>query len=357
MVSRTQLGNTCRECMYAKWSTGVSGRFLWQTSSMFLGSSRPSAFCVHERRRDFQWFRPARFWTCLVAIRLPTNLAATWESIVGRDWVAPPFMDPVSEVVSTSVSVSSIVSWCETDEATTNSPFTHLRNRRTMHHRVLAAMPHKTSPAPTSCWRLETTALLFPALLSQRGLLGQEARCRQTSDRNRCFCSSFRCVAPTRTGSWTGAEVRGRLCAVDHEVTAPIEAKILEAYDTFLRSERSWRGYCVGCILDAYHDLMFHYSRQYWAIQHQADVRARFEQLERLRREGLVKSGAIARASVVDGDAPTRDDMGSTDRIIRRPKRQHKVAGYSLCLAGRTTHAAAPKTDALSRCGAGASLE
>ena len=29
-----------------------------------------------------------------------------------------------------------------------------------------------------------------------------------------------------------------------------------------------------------------------WAIQHQADVRARLEQLERLRRKGLLSSGA-----------------------------------------------------------------
>ena len=62
--------------------------------------------------------------------------------------------------------------------------------------------------------------------------------------------------------------------------------------------------------------------------------------------------------------------MSSPDRIVRPPKRQrhqHSVgengsldtitSGYSLCPAGRTTHAvtAAPKTDALSRCGAGAS--
>ena len=98
--------------------------------------------------------------------------------------------------------------------------------------------------------------------------------------------------------------------------------------------------------------LMFHYSRRYgqivWAIQYQADVRARLEQLERLCREGaaeaslipnhafcptrprewcfrqlvdesaglwrreledpggLVKSGATTLASVVEGDAPVK---------------------------------------------------
>ena len=54
------------------------------------------------------------------------------------------------------------------DEATTNSPFTHLRIQGKIHQRV-AAMLHDTSPAPIPFWLLEIHALPFRALLSQRG--------------------------------------------------------------------------------------------------------------------------------------------------------------------------------------------
>ena len=87
---------------------------------------------------------------------------------------------------------------------------------------------------------------------------------------------------------------------------------------------------------------------------------------------GLVWSnwGSCAGLSLVGDTLSRGDNMSSPDRVVRPPKRQrhqHSVgdngflntitSGYSLCPAGRTTHAvtAAPKTDALSRCGAGAS--
>ena len=172
---------------------------------------------MNEDERDFHWIRPTRFWTCLVVITLPTTMAATWESIVGRDWVSPSFMESFDQVGLCRRKLHRLVVRNGRNHDR-HCPFTRLRNRRTMHHRVLAAMLQKTSPKPTSCWRLEAIALPFPALLSQRGLFGaggaHHVRCRQTSDRNRCYCSSCSCVAPTRTGSWTGAEVRGRFCAI-----------------------------------------------------------------------------------------------------------------------------------------------
>ena len=71
----------------------------------------------------------------------------------------PSFMDPSPEVVSTYVDVSSIASWCEMDEASTNSLFKHLGIRRDMHPRVLATMPQETLTAQISSWRLENDAL------------------------------------------------------------------------------------------------------------------------------------------------------------------------------------------------------
>ena len=70
--------------------------------------------------------------------------------------------------------------------------------------------------------------------------------------------------------------------------------------------KQSWRLYRAGCIMlaqvsvstiYAYRDLMFHYSRRcgqvVWAIQHQADVRARLEQLERLSRESAAEASLV----------------------------------------------------------------
>ena len=168
--------------------------------------------------------------------------------------------------------------------------------------------------------------------------------------------------------------------------------------------EQSWRLHRAGCImlaqvsvstLDAYRDLMFHYSRRYdqvvWAIQYQADVRARLEQLERLSRKGaaeaslipnhafcstkpwewcfqqsvdesagfwrrlscLVKSGATTLASVVEGDAPVKgDNLSAFGRILRggplpkaRPKRQRhqdNAGGDGLLATNRTGYSLCP---------------
>ena len=70
--------------------------------------------------------------------------------------------------------------------------------------------------------------------------------------------------------------------------------------------EQSWRVYRAGCIildqvsvsaLDAYRDLLCHDPRQYgqaaWAIQYQADVWARLEQLERLRRKEAMEASLV----------------------------------------------------------------
>ena len=74
--------------------------------------------------------------------------------------------------------------------------------------------------------------------------------------------------------------------------TASGHLKSVELYGPgdFETWEQSWRVYRAGCImldqvsvsaLDAYRDLMYHYSRRYGqaalAIQYQADVRARLE--------------------------------------------------------------------------------
>ena len=87
--------------------------------------------------------------------------------------------------------------------------------------------------------------------------------------------------------------------------TASGQLKSVESYGPggFETWEQSWRVYRAGCIMvdqvsvstfDAYLGLMFHYSRRYgqaaWAIQYQADARARLEQLERLRRKGAAEA-------------------------------------------------------------------
>ena len=205
---------------------------------MFLGSSRPSTLCAHERRRDFHCFRRPDFgraWLqlgCRPPWRQPGSPSWVETRLLRLLWIRCP------KVVSTSVDVGSIVSWCETNEATTNSPFTHLRNRRTMHHRVFTAMLHKTSPAPTSCWRLETAALPFPALLSQRGLLGQEARimCGVVKHQTEIVATAAFAAALRQQELEVGLAQKSEASSVqspdDREVTVPIEDQILEAYDT-----------------------------------------------------------------------------------------------------------------------------
>ena len=81
-------------------------------------------------------------------------------------------MDPSPEVGSTFVDTSPVVSWCEMDEATTNS--THLEIRDMP--RGLAAMLRETF-THVSSRRLETNALPSPALSSQgRGVSVHAAR-------------------------------------------------------------------------------------------------------------------------------------------------------------------------------------
>ena len=93
----------------------------------------------------------------------------------------PFVMDPSPDVASTFVDVNSNVTWCEMDEATTNSLFKHLGLRREMHPRVLAAMPQESLTAHISSWRLENDALPSPAQVSQEGLLGHAARAVSSS--------------------------------------------------------------------------------------------------------------------------------------------------------------------------------
>ena len=78
-------------------------------------------------------------------------------------------MDPSPEVVSMFVDVSSIAAWCDMDEVTTVSLFSHLGIRPDMHPRVLAAIPQESLATRISFWRLDDDAAPSPAQLSQGG--------------------------------------------------------------------------------------------------------------------------------------------------------------------------------------------
>ena len=155
----------------------------------------------------------------------------------------PSFMDPSPEVVSTFVDVSSIASWCEMDEATTNSLFKHLGIRRDMHPRVLAAMLQETLTVYISSWRLENDDLPSPTQMSQGVLLGHAARimcgvARADSLRQQELELGIAQKSEAYTAQCGAKKVKISTVADqsnNQEVFELTEDQILEAYDTFAK--------------------------------------------------------------------------------------------------------------------------
>ena len=195
-----------------------------------------------------------------------------------------------------------VVSWCGMEEATTNEILTHV--------------------------------LLLGVWRPKGGFRGmRRASCAQESESDAVRAHS--------------KKVKKSTCAdqtSDQEVTELTED--LEAYDMFLRSvelcelgdfETSWKAYRAGCTMLEQVSVATLDAQVACAVQHQADVRVGLELLERLRRKGLLRSGATALS------APERIVCGEPlpKARLRRQRHQHNTgedgflttnrSGYSLC--------------------------
>ena len=154
--------------------------------------------------------------------------------------------------------------------------------------------------------RLETNALPSLALTSQGGISGHAAR---------VVCGELELEQESESDVVQAHTNKVKLCTFadqtsDQEVTELTED--LEAYDMFLRSvelceledfETSWKAYRAGCIILDQVPVATLDAQVEWAIQHQADVRAGLELLERLCRKALLRSGAAT--------------FGAPERIVR----------------------------------------